>query len=54
MTDYEIDMADTAALEAHVEALESLCKRALLALHEDYFPELRQDLRNILGITEDN
>lgn len=54
MTEYEIGNADIAALEARVKSLENLCHRALLALDEDYFPQLRQDLRDALSIEESN
>jgi len=41
-------------LNARIESLEELCRRALLALDEDYFPQLRQNLRDALGIEESN
>jgi ribosomal protein S27AE len=40
-------------LIARCKILEQLAHRALLALDEDDFPELRQDLRNALGIEDD-
>lgn len=33
-------------LQEERDMLQALCDRSLLALHEDDFPQLRQDLRN--------
>lgn len=38
------------ALEDENERLRELAGRALLALDEDDFPQLRQDLRDALGV----
>ena len=43
-----------AGLQAKNKTLEDLANRALLALDEDDFPELRQDLRDALGIEEED
>jgi hypothetical protein len=52
MTDRFVQIEYMNELDARIESLEELCRRALLALDEDYFPQLRQDLRDALSITE--
>lgn len=55
----ELELKNANALQLAVdehdrlEKLKHLTHRALLALDEDDFPELRQDLRDALGIEDD-